>query len=144
MEVYFCVKREDHHGWIWYSGSWHTHFQSRIFFGSLLSIGCCLSMISILCTKVLGKGAYFSGVITVISAAIFWATQGTKKKNESRKMAPLNVSHRNQKWMRSCLTWERHGTTYSLPKLHLWACVITTGNWDDKAPTPSCISGWWT
>ena len=31
---------------------------------------------------------------------------------------------------------ERHGTTYTLPKLRLWARVITTGNWDDRDKHP--------
>ena len=31
---------------------------------------------------------------------------------------------------------KRHGTTYSLPKLRLWAHVITTGNWDDRDKHP--------
>ena len=31
---------------------------------------------------------------------------------------------------------KRHDTTYSLPKLRLWACVITAGNWDDRDKHP--------
>ena len=31
---------------------------------------------------------------------------------------------------------KRYGSTYSLPKLRLWARVITTGNWNDRDKHP--------
>ena len=37
---------------------------------------------------------------------------------------------------------QRHGQSYSLPKLRMWACVITTGMWEDRDHPPLPTSFW--
>ena len=116
-------------------------FQVGYFFGKQSSKHCLVSQDDL---NSMYKSIKKGSILLWCDKRSFQLQSSESRKGQKRKLQddhPQSKSHESEVDEIMSDLRKRHGTTYSLPKLRLWARVITTGNWDDKrqAPTPSCI-----